>query len=771
MKLKRILASALVLAMSLSLCLPIAATESSFSDVTDSETAMNADVLRLMGVVSGTGSNQFNPSSTLTRGEFCVMLVSYMGMSDSVAMHTTRTIFTDVPSSHWAAGYINLASSITLPNGEESTSRLISGMGDGSFLPNAPITYAQAVTILLRVLGYNDQQAGAMWPIGYLNLAKSLGLTDGLSLSPSAKLTRQDAAKLFVQALSSETAKGGPYYKERANMVHENVILLATNVSTAGDPKGAIRTSHGTYLPENRGVNPSGLQGHRGVLLLNEKQEIITFLPDPSTSVNLTLSVNAEATYISGSNGNRYNIAPTTPTFISGTETKDSTYSEAWTNLKAGTQVTLFMEDGHVVGVFAGLTTSSGGAVVVENTPRRDQFYSLTGGNTEFGIRKNGVEIKVNEIQEYDVVTYDSMNNTLVVSDLRLTAVYESGLPNTTTPTTIKTLGHEFTVLDSAMGASDHINRGSMATFLFTASGEIAAMLTPSSSARSTMIGIAGETDVTVTLPNGEELILKSTSEINDNARNKLVTVSSIAAGRISATPISGRAPGDFNIKDMTLGNLTVSPSFGLYEQVSGGAVTQLPISALDMDSIPSNDIAGYRADSSGNVDVIILDGVTGDSYTYGKLIDGGKAGGGNRTISIENSGNGTSDKITGLISNFPFKDGVFGGATIGHTKTVVVSDTNGNESSTDYSYAGSVIILEAIDGVTRGDFFTVDGKDYVKANGRTYRVADNVECYNEDYKNGNPWVTFNDLKAYSDDITIHIDPLGEKVRVISATE
>ena len=57
---------------------------SSFSDVTDSATALNADVLRLMGVVSGTGGNQFNPGQVLTRAQFCTMVVNFMGKGDDV---------------------------------------------------------------------------------------------------------------------------------------------------------------------------------------------------------------------------------------------------------------------------------------------------------------------------------------------------------------------------------------------------------------------------------------------------------------------------------------------------------------------------------------------------------------------------------------------------------------------------------------------------------------------------------------------------------------
>ena len=120
MKLKRLISWLLASALAASLAvMPIgAAGTSSFGDISDRETAVNADILRLMGVVSGTGGNQFNPNGTLTRAEFCTMVVKFMQQGDQVPIHATRTIFSDVTSKHWAQGYVNLAASLTVKDGE-----------------------------------------------------------------------------------------------------------------------------------------------------------------------------------------------------------------------------------------------------------------------------------------------------------------------------------------------------------------------------------------------------------------------------------------------------------------------------------------------------------------------------------------------------------------------------------------------------------------------------------------------------------------------------
>lgn len=186
MRQKRVLSLALAAALALSLSVPAgAAGGSSFSDVSDRNTAVNADVLRLMGVVDGVGGNRFNPGANLTRAEFCTMVVKFLQKGEQVAMNATRTIFSDVTSRHWALGYVNLASSLTVGGGSSSSgssdgggdsapaAALISGVGNGRFDPDAKISLAQAATILIRVLGYNTQQVGAVWPESYMNLAAS----------------------------------------------------------------------------------------------------------------------------------------------------------------------------------------------------------------------------------------------------------------------------------------------------------------------------------------------------------------------------------------------------------------------------------------------------------------------------------------------------------------------------------------------------------------------------------------------------------------------
>ena len=773
MRQNRFVHALLAAAMTVSLTLPAsAAGGSSFSDVTDSATALNADVLRLMGVVSGTGGNQFNPGQVLTRAQFCTMVVNFMGKRDDVVLHSTRTIFTDVDSTHWARGYVNLAASTTIGGSKEQAgSPLISGVGDGRFLPDQQITLDQAVTILIRVLGYSGGQVGAVWPDGYMNLAKSIGLTDGLSLSAGSALNRAQAAQLFVNALTCKTGAGQVYYTT-LGQAKENIVLLAVNTETDdGSALGAVRTSEGTYLPSAEDVAPSALVGHMGSLVLNDKSEIITFVPDESENVTITLSGQAEASYVTALGNKRYTISGDTPVYTSSSSEKKP-YSEAFSSLPSGSQITLFIQRGKVVAIFSGAaaTGSSTDAVVVTGSVSDAAFHKLTGGVTGYTIKKNQQTISLSDIKPYDVVTYDAMANTLIVSDLRLTCTYEDAAPNSKAPQTITVLGHTFPVLESAWNDTAKFSLGQQVTLLLTADGKVAGMAQASGQTQSNAYGMAtSETEVLMFLPNGGTLKLtgKASGSGTTQIAGQVVAISGSSNRLYLSRFNSKQASGTFDPAKMTVGTAPVSPGVKIFERVGDSEQVEISINSLKGMTIPENKIFASHTNSSGTADIIVLQEVTGDAYTYGKLKESWENENGpdkgNRSVTVENGTGGLSSLLTGLS----FKDGSFGGVVKSTIRTPI------GTGSYQPDKASSIITLTEIKNVRPSDFFQTETGTYITVQGKTYQVSDKVECYKSASKT---WFTqesgqarLNACKAFSSDLTIYVDPIGSKVRVVSA--
>ena len=273
---KRVFSLLLALVLTLSAAAIPASAAESFSDVTDKKTAQNVEVLRLLGVTEGNGAGQFNPSGLLTRAEFCKMVVVLMGKGSDAMRYKTVTIFPDVRATHWAAGYVNLAV-------RQSEPKLLAGLPDGTFQPDSYITYGQAVTILMRVLGFADKDSGGIWPDGYINLAKSTGVSAGVSLTGSANITRAQAAQLFVNVLS--TGKDGKGYTPAGcTKGDKEVTLVSMNgdklrISGEKDPKTLVRPS-----------SSSALNGLKGYLLTNSDGKVVTFVPKTSSTTGAAVS-------------------------------------------------------------------------------------------------------------------------------------------------------------------------------------------------------------------------------------------------------------------------------------------------------------------------------------------------------------------------------------------------------------------------------------------------------------------------------------------------
>lgn len=267
---KRMLAALLALVMAASLLvMPAGAAETTqFSDVSDKSTATAIETLRLMGVLDGYGNGTFRPEGKLTRAQFCKMVTYVMNASNELGMYRTVTVFPDVKPSHWAAAYINLAA---------KGKAVIAGYPDGSFCPDRTVTVGQAVTILVRLLGYKDDEVGGVWPDSYMAVGAIAGLTDGVSTDGHAALTRGQAAKLFLNLLTAEKKDGGTLY----------TLSKETELVSLDGGTGQLKTLDGGSYTMVNPVSSTSLLGRRGqVVLVGDRA--LTFLPSSAGSGGLS---------------------------------------------------------------------------------------------------------------------------------------------------------------------------------------------------------------------------------------------------------------------------------------------------------------------------------------------------------------------------------------------------------------------------------------------------------------------------------------------------
>ena len=779
--LSTLLAAALLVGM---MILPpaSAAGNSAFTDITDPAQANAAEMLRLLGVVNGTGGGAFRPAGTLTRGEFCKMTVEIMGRGDEEPAQRSRTIFTDVGSTHWARGYINLAASITVGGssgsggeGAAAGTRLIMGVGDGSFQPDRVITCGEAVTILMRVLGYGDGDVagGLNWYDGYMGLASSAGLLDKLNLTGASTISRGQAAILFYNLLFAKTKGSDSLYLTGLGCkVEEGGILLDVNASLAGS-NSAVKTSTGTYKTDRTGMDES-MEGMQGDVVLDKNDKLLAFQPKEnitSRAVNV-----AEWAYnqVRLTGGETLELDPQSDVYQDG---EKKTYEQLWQDLKPGTPATFYYTaEGKVDYVFLRSASASDTAMVARSKPSGNPFTALAGGESNYQIYKNGMPATVNDIRQYDVATYDSGAKVMNISDLRLTGMYENVYPNTDTPATIWVMGVKLQVLPCATEDLRNFKIGDTLTVLLTSDGKVAGAVT-TAAAKSNAVGYVESIDeegkATIQLLNSVlGKVEGQTSYRKDSATKmmgELVTVSSYKLGQITLTRLtggsSGSVTGKLDVVGRTLGGTALADNVAVYEKVGTSKLQPVKYSQITCTSVPASKILYAGKDYAGRYNVLVLDDVTGDLYTYGFMSKGSMETASsmgpivNSTVIVTTKGEGEGTKLE-LVGGVDVPRDAVGG---------IVASLNTLEGKN--KVAGHVFLKE-LDGVRRSAFDmkakTVTTTDMVLP------ISDNVVCYNKTTKqwftDEDPMTNLNQARAFSDNMTLYYDRApedGGKVRMV----
>ena len=186
--LNKVLAMLVVFMMMLS----TVAFASSFSDVADTSSYSKAIEVGVdLGLFKGYEDGTFKPEGEITRAEFAAIIVRLMGQEAQAAGAKASTQFADVPADHWAAGYVNIA----------VQAGVINGYGDGNFGPEALVQYQDAITMMVRALGYEPAIGSAGYPTGYLTKAGELGLTTGVNGSNGVAANRGAVAQIAFNAL------------------------------------------------------------------------------------------------------------------------------------------------------------------------------------------------------------------------------------------------------------------------------------------------------------------------------------------------------------------------------------------------------------------------------------------------------------------------------------------------------------------------------------------------------------------------------------------
>ena len=711
--------TAFLLLAALVLTLPAAAA---FRDIPDETTALAAATLQGLGVVDGTGDGVFDPNGTLTRAQGCKMIVELMGLGSKVSTYSRKTLFTDVPSSAWYNGYVNLA----------YHQGVINGYGNGTFGPNDPITYGQLATILLRMLGYQTADIGTLWPLDYTAFCEDLGLTEGLTLSPMAPVTRGQAAVLMARAAGEKVnGSGRAYYETMAGVSSkEEVILLSVSAAYGGSTglvmAYSLEGSGGTVYYGQTNRQSEALQGSVGTLLFDGAGKVCGFIPQSGGHRDVVIG-SATASALTTSGGESIRI-PADAVVVSGGEVYSYRIS-GYLQLsgKAGRAVRLFEdENGRITHLYLSGGASSR-AVVAKSASLSalERELDLTG--LHYTITKNGGAAGESALQVNDVAWYDSASGTLRLCDHRVSGYLSAASPSISAASTITVAGHSFEVMESAWESLGSFSLGDQLTLFLTDDGKVASVGKTTSKTEAEMIGVLDAGGRSVTLV-GSGITLSGTIKASSSDLGGLVKVTASSATELSCKAVSKTSGGKLDVQARTLGGVALADTCAIYEWAGSGYVYDLEgsrgaasgeLSVLSWaDTLPASAVSYYHLNSVGEVDILLLHDVTGNLYRYGKAdvypgaIKMGEDMTGNG-VTITN-GEGVTEKYYATLS---VSDGSYLGLALG-------------TSSQGYTRTVKAQSLRKMTGAEKADFYLSGGKWHVETDGVSWTVADNVQIH-----------------------------------------
>ncbi|MDR1536691.1 MAG: S-layer homology domain-containing protein [Clostridiales bacterium] len=178
-------------------------------DILGSDVEEDMQRLLDLGVLNRDEDGDYRPEQPMARAEIMKILVAALAEAES---GEPASQFNDIDG-HWAEGAINRAYELGI----------VSGYPDGSFRPDDSVKIGEAITMLIRAIGYREPSiAGAQggapfaWPDSYLNMAVSLGICDGDEVA-SEYASRGAVASFVANAL--ETPLGGAWQTSGETML------------------------------------------------------------------------------------------------------------------------------------------------------------------------------------------------------------------------------------------------------------------------------------------------------------------------------------------------------------------------------------------------------------------------------------------------------------------------------------------------------------------------------------------------------------------------
>ena len=707
-----------------------------------------AHLLSGLNIMVGDDEGNFNFDNYVTRAEMAKIAVVSSSYKNTVALGLQFSPFSDVKGTFWGAPYIRAAVS----------AGIVEGYIDGTFRPNGTVTYEEAVTMMLRVLGYTESDFGASYPYGQIGTADGLRMTDGIAGQIGTPMTRRDIAKLVCNTPDTKfkTTNQDLIAVHDCQFI-EDVTIVASRTDDRTLGSDEISTSVGKYLIDESFDDL--YVGCKGDMVVKDGKYFIAFSSDEALKSNKYIVYStlndAILCYPDGNNTTiqQFRLSDSTTCY------KDSvayTYGNLRGQMEMGDVVRIRYRDNGEVDYISYSEGTLDGPIKVSSSAWSSNFNT----DSQTKIVRDGKQVTKESIQINDILYYSDSLNMILAYTQKVTGVYEDAIPSKDLPKSIVVSGVTYEVegVDAFndLSSNGSVNIGDTVTLLLGRDGEKVAGVATLNEASGTIVGYvtgAGKKEFTkgdgttynsyyidVVTADGTAYTYPTDYDKKTSV-NKVVKITikdgkAQVGSNVSATSLSGVV----SYGEMRIGTKKVSDNVVIID-IAKNAYSDVPLYAktymqrLDGITLKSGSVLYAETNSKGEISAMIVQNATGDMYSYG-IVTSVTKGGSDIPNSAVISHNGSAYTVTGM-------SGMSVGLPVKFIK-------NGNKA--DYASPLNVIsggVSEFVNGyavVRNTRYLFSDKVEIYEKSGTQYRkisISDATDgnysytCYTDDTTNG----------------------------------
>lgn len=268
---------------------------------------------------------------------------------------------------------------------------------------------------------------------------------------------------------------------------------------------------------------------------------------------------------------------------------------------------------------------------------------SLPFSTSGITVYRNGTASELSAVQQYDVYYYNENLRTVWIYSDRVTGTLTAVSPGTTAPTSVTVAGGTYELGTSTavyqFSSQGDFSAGDTVTLLLGMNGEVVQAVS-AAEADMTYYGVVlsstkGAADGSTTSEESTSVQTTTVVACTDGTQRTFYhSGSAYSAGRVVSVTIEDGATrlrtlsskgleGDVSRDGSSLGSYDFADDVEILDVDDEGGYARIYPDRLAGAELESDDVSYYSLNELGEIDRLILNQVTGDTYTYAFLVDG----------------------------------------------------------------------------------------------------------------------------------------------------